>query len=304
MKICKFIGYFILCIEYRLRVHIFPAEIYVRAAYLASFGRVLKLDRPTAFTEKLQWMKIYDKNPLYTYVSDKLNVKAFIGSVIGSQYTVDTLGCWETPNDINLKYLPQKFVVKCTHDCESMAVFDQSIDDWKKVTNHLRKCLTKNYYYTSREWCYRDVKPRIIAEPFLEDNDGKLWDYKFFCFNGKVLFFKIDFDRFGNHRANYYSPIGKYLDFGEAVYPRDPYRKVNMPHELPLMIYLAEKLAEAFYFIRVDMYNIDGIVKVGELTLYPGSGFLRYDPDEWDYRIGNYLKLPVDTFQRSEHLWK
>ena len=154
--------------------------------------------------------------------------------------------------------------------------------------------MKRNFFYVGREWAYKNIPPKIIAEPYLADKSGKLWDYKFFCFGGKVLFFKIDFDRFDYHRANYYDIKGNYLDFGELKYPRDPSRTVIFPKELPQMISVAEALSKDFIFLRVDMYNIDGVVKVGELSIYPGSGFLKYSPDEWDFTIGKFLKLPID----------
>ena len=290
--ISSFVSKIIVHLEDNLGIHIFPSKTYVKAAYFMSFNRKLNLNRPVSFTEKLQWMKIYDKNPQYTSIADKWKVKTYIEEKVGKQFVVDSLGCWKKPQEINLNEMPSTFVIKCTHDCGSMVVFDQFVDNWEEVTSKEMSCLKKNYYYKTREWCYKNIKPQIMIEPYLEDKDGKLWDYKFFCFNGKVQFFKIDFDRFENHRANYYSPDGSYLDFGELNYPRDPERNVVMPDELPQMISIAEKISEGFYFIRVDMYNIDGIIKVGELTLYPGSGLLRFEPDEWDYIVGGILQLP------------
>lgn len=299
MNIRSILSYCILYLEDRLGIHIFPSHIYLRAAYFAAFHRTLNLIKPSAFTEKLQWMKLNDKNPQYAYISDKLLVKEYIKNKVGDRFVVDTLGYWDSVQDINLNKLPTKFVIKCTHDCGSMTAVNQHTDDWTKITHQLSNCLKRNYYYVTREWCYKNIKPRIMVEPFLEDKEGKLWDYKFFCFSGKVHFFKIDFDRFNNHRANYYSPNGSYLNFGERDYPRDPFRIANMPIELSEMISIAEKLSEDFYFVRVDMYNIDGTIKVGELTLYPGSGLLRYEPDEWDYSIGALLNLPADYISKG-----
>lgn len=291
MKILKVISYAVVFIEDRWYLHIFPAQIYLKAAYLVSFNRRLNLKYPESFTEKLQWMKIYDRNPLYTVISDKKRVKEYIKEIVGEEYIIPSLGCWDKVEEIQIDKLPTRFVIKCTHDCESTLLVDKTTSNWRGIQNAIRSSLRKNYYFVTREWCYKNITPMVIVEPFLQDNNGQLLDYKFFCFHGEVKFFKIDFDRFTNHMANYFDPSGNYLDFGEAAFPRDPDREVKMPDKLPEMIWIAEELSSGFNFLRVDMYYINGEIKVGELTVYPGSGLLRYDPDEWDYIIGEYLSL-------------
>ena len=295
MRINLLVEYAIVKIEQTSNIHFFNSSTFLKAAYLLSIGHELNLNNPHAFTEKIQWLKIFDKDPIYTSITDKYQVREYIRQKIGEDYIIPLLGVWMSPKDVNLETLPQKVVFKCTHDCGSVVVYDKSQKNWKSIRKNLKRCLKRNFYYIGREWAYKDILPRIIAEPYLEDSDGKLWDYKFFCFGGKAKFFKIDFDRFVCHRANYYDIEGKYLDFGEEDYPRDPNRNITIPKELPQMVKIAERLSEGFRFLRVDMYNIDGVVKVGELSVYPGSGFLRYDPDEWDYKIGDMLALPVDN---------
>lgn len=292
MNILKVISYAIIFIEDKWHLHIFPAKVYLKAAYFVSFNRRLNLEHPESFTEKLQWMKIYDRNPLYTQISDKIRVKDYIRDIIGEEYIISSLGCWDKVEDVQLDKLPERFVIKCTHDCESTLFVDKKASNWREIQNSIRSFLRKNYYYVTKEWCYKNIVPKVIVEPFMQDGNGLLWDYKFFCFQGEVKFFKIDFDRFTNHRANYYDPSGDYLDFGEAILPRDPEREVKMPDKLSEMIRIAEQLSSGFHFLRVDMYYIDGEIKVGELTVYPGSGLIRYDPEEWDYKIGEYLSLP------------
>ena len=292
MKISKVISYAIVFIEDRWHFHIFPACLYLKAAYHVSFNRKLNLKHPEAFTEKLQWIKIYDRNPLYTQISDKLRVKDYIKEIVGEEYIIPSLGSWDNIEEVQVDKLPSKFVIKCTHDCESTLLVDKTKCNWRDIQNSISSSLRKNYYFVTREWCYKNISPMVIIEPYIRDNNGQLLDYKFFCFHGEIKFFKIDFDRFTNHRANYYDPAGNYLDFGEAAFPRDPDREIKMPDKLPEMIRIAELLSSGFNFLRVDMYYIDGEIKVGELTVYPGSGLLRYDPDEWDYIIGEYLSLP------------
>ena len=300
MKILKVFSYAVVFIEDRWHLHIFPAKTYLKAAYIVSFNRRLNLKYPKSFTEKLQWMKIYDCNPLYTVISDKKRVKEYIKEIVGEEYIIPSLGCWDKVEDIQIDELPTRFVIKCTHDSRSTLLVDKTTSNWRGIQNSIRSSLRKNYYFVTREWCYKNIVPKVIVEPFLQDRNGLLWDYKFFCFDGKVRFFKIDFERFKNHRANYYDTFGNYLDFGEAALPRDPNREVNMPEKLPEMIRIAEQLSSGFNFLRVDMYYVDGEIKVGELTVYPGSGLLRYDPDEWDYKIGEYLSLP-GQLQPNKH---
>lgn len=279
-------------IEGKLHLHFFPSSIYLKTVYSVSIGHKLHLKNPVAFTEKLQWMKLYDRNPKYTNLTDKIAVKDYIEKRVGTDYVIPTLGIWKTAEEVAIDELPDTFVIKCNHDCNSIVFFDKRKDNWKEKIPFFARQLRENYYFASREWSYKHIKPRIMAEPLLCDKNGGLIDYKFFCFNGKVQFFKMDFDRYKNHRANYYNRKGDYLDFGEKDYPRDPNRKVEMPSALPKMLEIAERLSEDFVFLRVDMYNIDGMIKVGELTLYPGSGLLRYDPNDWDYTIGEFLALP------------
>ena len=165
--------------------------------------------------------------------------------------------------------------------------------DVQKAKEKINKSLKNNYFYHSREWPYKNVKPRIIAEQYMEDAETKeLRDYKFFCFNGKVKCFKIDFDRATQHRANYYDENGKLLPFGEAICPPDHSREIKLPKELNIMIELAEKLATDIPFVRVDFYDANGHIYFGEMTFYPASGFGKFIPDEWDYKLGEWLTLP------------
>lgn len=285
---------FIVKIEDSYHLHIFPSRVFLKAAYYVVFGEDLDLKQPRAFTEKIQWIKLYDKNPLYTVITDKYMVRRYISEKIGKEYIVPLLEVWEKPRDIDFEKLPTKCVIKCTHDCGSVIVYDKNKNIDTQIKKYIQKKYRRNFYYVGREWAYKNIRRRIVVEPYLVDENGTLLDYKFFCFNGKVRFFKIDFDRHIQHRANYYDVNGKFLNFGEEAYPRDPNRNVRMPNELHKMIALAEKLADGFSFLRVDMYNCDDNIMVGELSLYPGSGLLRYDPDEWDYMIGELLQIPYE----------
>ena len=197
-------------------------------------------------------------------------------------------------NEIDFNKLPDQFVIKCNHDCASVIICkNKKTFDYESAKIKIERSLKTNYYYGGREWVYKDIKPKIIIEKYMEDNKkGELSDYKFFCFNGKVQFFKIDFDRFENHGANYYDLDKNILKFGEKAYPPNYNKKIIMPKNIDKMVELAEKLAKNILFVRIDFYNIKGKIYFGEITFYPFGGFGKFIPEEWDYKIGEMLKLP------------
>jgi hypothetical protein len=254
---------------------------------------------PKMFSEKLQWLKLYDRKPEYTIMVDKYAVKEYVAKIIGEEYIIPTLGVWDRPEDIDWDSLPDKFVLKTTHGgggsgvviCKDKATFDK-IDAIKKLKKSSSKCI----YKLLREWPYKNVSRRIIAEQYLEQGENNsLNDYKFFCFNGKVKFFKIDFDRFTEHRANYYSLDGKLLEFGEKAYPIRFDVEIDLPKSFDRMILIAEKLSVGLQFLRVDFYDVNNKIYFGELTFYPSSGIKEFTSIEWDKKLGYMLKLPFEN---------
>jgi hypothetical protein len=185
---------------------ILPDKLYLSIRYMITFKKKINWKDPRSFNEKIQWLKMYDRKPEYVEMVDKATVKSYISKKIGEQYVIPTLGVWDSFEEIDFDILPDKFVFKCTHDSGGVILCkDKSKFDIAAAGNKLSKCLKHNTYYGGREWVYKDIKPRIIAEKLLEDLEGEnVLDYKFFCFNGHVKYFKIDFDRFNDHRANYY----------------------------------------------------------------------------------------------------
>ena len=156
----------------------------------------------------------------------------------------------------------------------------------------INKALKHNYYYTGREWPYKNVKPRIIIEEYMQDEKLKeLRDYKFFCFNGKVNLFKVDFDRFLEHRANYYDKNLKLLKFGEEVCPPDFEKKIEIPKDIMKMIELAEKLSNEKKFVRIDFYYTNKKIYFGEMTFYPASGFGKFTSEDWNYKLGKWINI-------------
>lgn len=268
-------------------------ESYLKVAYRIKMGKRLNLDAPKTFSEKLQWMKLYDRRNEYTRMVDKYEVKQIVGEAIGNQYVVPTLGVWDHFDEINFEALPEQFVLKCTHDsggliiCKNKKTFKTEVAKRK-----LEKCLKHNFFWGQREWPYKNVKPRIIAEKYIEEPTGELKDYKFFCFHGEVKFFKIDFDRHVNHHANYYDRNCTLLPFGEVAIAPIPEKELAIPNNINKMMRLAEKLSADLPFARIDFYNVAGDIFFGEITFFPISGLGKYTSDDWDIKIGDMLLLP------------
>jgi len=274
-----------------------PDAPYLKLVYRGELGKKLDLKAPQTFNEKLQWLKLNDRKPIYHKIVDKYDVKEYVSETIGKEYIIPTLGVWKNTEEIPFEELPDKYVLKCTHDsgsiviCRNRAQFDKD-----KAKQTLKKAMKKSTYWFGREWPYKGLTPRIIAEPYLEDQSvGELRDYKFFCFNGKVKCFKVDFDRFTNHGANYFDTDGNYLVLGEVVCPPNPEKNIELPGNLDRMLELAERLSKGYPFLRVDFYNADGHIYFGELTLYPASGLLEFYYPGNDEMLGSWLKLPDQT---------
>lgn len=269
-------------------------EKYLKMIFKDNMGYPLDLENPKTFNEKLQWLKLYDRKPIYTTMVDKYEAKKYVADVIGEEYIIPTLGVWDSFDDIDFDKLPEQFVLKCTHDSGGLVICrDKSKLDMEHARKKIERCLKRSYYWPGREWPYKNVTPRIIAEAYMENEKiGELRDYKLFSFNGEVKVFKIDYDRFKNHRANYYTPDGELLRFGEIVCPPDFDRNIKLPRMKDKMIALAKELSVGHPFMRVDFYEIGDKIYFGELTLYPASGLGPFEPKEWDLKLGEWIKLP------------
>ena len=253
-------------------------------------GHWINWNNPKTFTEKLQWLKVYDYKPEYTKMVDKLAAKDYVASRIGEEYIIPTLGVWDKVEDIDWDSLPDQFVLKTTHGgggCGVVVCSDKTHFDKAKAIEKLQTSMHSNAGKTYREKPYLNVPRKIIAEKFMAESNvientkpSDLQDYKFFCFNGNVKCFKIDFGRFVEHHANYYSPEGKLLPFGEKGLEPDPNHVEIMPVNLNNMITIAEKLSGGFKFLRVDLYNVKGKIYFGELTFYPASGMGAFVPED------------------------
>ena len=268
-------------------------ETFLKILYKFIINKELNLKNPQTFNEKLQWLKLNDRKDIYTTMVDKYEVKKYVSAIIGKEYVIPTLGVYDKFNEIDFKKLPNKFVIKCTHDSGSVIICkDKKKFDIKMAKKKINKALKHNYYYTGREWPYKNVKPRIIIEEYMQDEKLKeLRDYKFFCFNGKVNLFKVDLDRFLEHRANYYDKNLKLLKFGEEVCPPDFEKKIEIPKDIMKMIELAEKLSNEKKFVRIDFYYTNKKIYFGEMTFYPASGFGKFTSEDWDYKLGKWINI-------------
>ena len=276
--------------------YLFSDKTYIKLAYRLRMGRNLNLKSPITFTEKLQWLKLYDRNPIYTKMVDKGYAKEYASAILGPEYIIHTIGEWDNPNVIDWEKLPDSFVLKTTHGGGGEGVIicpEKSSINQESIISKLNRCLKQDIFLSSREWPYKNVKKRIIAEEMICVPEGEeLMDYKFFCFNGQVKFFKVDFGRFQEHHANYYDVNGNILPFGEIRFRPIHDHKIAIPDKLSEMISLAEKIAIDKPFIRVDFYYIKGKILFGEMTFYPAGGFGKFTEDKWDYIIGEYLTIP------------
>ena len=300
-------------------------EKYLKARWLIRMGYPLNLENPRTFNEKLQWLKLYDHNPLYTIMADKFEAKKYIEDKIGKDYVVPNYGVWSRFDQIDFDSLPKQFVLKTTHDNAGVLVVkDRDSFDRKAAKKFLEKHLRHNHFYSAREWSYKFIKPRIIAEKLLENKDGsELLDYKVSCFNGEPKFTYIqartcnDPDKlltnndgkgpfkfsdialeFKLRRAindieiityydNDYNIIPCSNSDGPSLVEPDP-----KPVNFDKMLELSRKLSEGLPHVRVDFYEADGQLYVGELTFYTSAGFANFTPDEYNYKFGDYIQLP------------
>jgi len=269
-------------------------KLYLQVQYKIKTGKKLNLKNPKFFSEKIQWLKLYDRNPEYSKLADKYEVRKHISEVIGKDYLIPLLGVWDRFEDIDFSSLPEKFVLKCTHDSKSVIFCADKVSfDIAKAKEKINTRLGKSLYNSNKEWCYRNIIPRIICEEYKTDESGvELKDYKVFCFNGTPMYIQVDFSRFASHKRNMYD-----LDWQpflmESHYPTDWAVKIGKPTRLQEMLDIASKLSVGISFLRVDFYIADERLYIGELTFYPQSGYMIFSPPEYNEVFGDLVKLPT-----------
>lgn len=262
---------------------------------LYAFSRDFKLDieHPKTYNEKLQWLKLYNRKDEYTRMVDKYEAKGYIADKVGSEYVVPLLGVWDNPDDIDFEKLPDRFVLKCNHNSGLGMVIctEKSALDINGVKKLLRKGLKENYYHHNREWPYKNVKRKIIAEEYLQnESDECLTDYKFFCFNGEPKFMYRSMDNAREPYTDFFDMDYNKLD----MRMRDPNSKIHLsrPENFERMKQLARILSEGIPHVRVDFYEVEGKVYIGELTFFHCGGFAKIYPEEWMNILGDWIKLP------------
>lgn len=277
---------------------VIPDKLYLTIKYYKNFGRLINWKNPKSFNEKINWLKIYDRNPSYVNMVDKYEVKDYVAGIIGQQYIIPTLGVWDRAEDIDFDSLPNQFVLKATHDsgriiiCKDKRNFDQN-----NAIKEMKKSLQRNFYAVTREWPYKMVKRRIIAEKYMESkaNDAPkdLPDYKFYCFSGEPIYCQVIRDRSTLETIDFYDMNWNHQNFiglnPNAIYGTIP---VDKPKCLPNMIEICKKLSNNIPFVRVDLYVIDDNEYFGELTFYPASGNGKFSPKEWMIKLGEMISLP------------
>lgn len=270
-------------------------ENYVKWKYYLNFHKKLHLDNPQTYNEKLQWLKLHDQHDEYTQMVDKYEAKKYVASIIGEEYIIPTYGVYNSFEEIDFASLPQQFVLKCTHNsggvfvCKDKLTFD--IEGARKQVN---KWLKKNPYWKNREYPYKNVKPRIIIEQYMEDESGyELKDYKFFCFDGKAKYIFVASDRGKDDeetKFDFYDIEWNLLPFTNG-HPNSN-KVMKKPENYDKMIEISERLSQGIPHVRVDLYNINGRIYFGELTFFHWSGLVPFVPEKWDYIFGSWLKLP------------
>ena len=272
-----------------------PDKLYLYCMYRTYVGGKPNFDSPVTYNEKLQWLKLHDRDTRYIGMVDKYEAKRFAAERIGEGHIVKTYGVWNSFDEIDFDSLPNSFVLKCTHDSAGNVICrDKSTFDRRAAEKKIKFCLSRNYFYMGREWVYKNIPPRIIAEEYMEDSKTEeLRDYKFFAFNGKVKALFIASERQKENEETKF-------DFFDAEYNHLPVRNghpnAEVPPEKPenfeKMKKLAEKLSEGSPHLRVDFYEVDGKIYFGELTFSHWSGMVPFEPEEWDKTFGDWIELP------------
>ncbi len=268
-------------------------EWFIKRAFYVNFDKELDLLNPRTFNEKLQWLKLHDRKDVYTTMVDKYAVKKYVADIIGNKYIIPTIGVYDNFDDIDFDELPKQFVIKCTHDSGGLVIVkDKAKLDKNKAKSKINKCLRVNYYHRGREWPYKNVKPRIIIENYMSDlGSDSVVDYKFFCFNGEPKIVLACSERFSKSglKETWFDDKWNLLPVTEGGHDID--KSLKKPDKFDEMKRLAKKLSKNIAFVRTDFYEFNGKVYFGEITFFPASGYERFDPEEWNRKLGDMIEL-------------
>ncbi|USD17470.1 glycosyl transferase [Priestia megaterium] len=267
-------------------------KTYLKLVYWGETKQKLNLNNPITFNEKVQWLKLYDRDIQYSKYADKYEVRNFVKDKIGEDYLIPLIGIYNSVDEIKWDYLPEKFVIKCTHGSGSNIICNNKSNlDINESTEKINTWMKKNWYWFGREWSYKNIKPRIICEKYMVDESGvELKDYKIFCFDGKPQLIQVDFNRFVHHKRNIYTTEWNFVD-ASIRYPNDASVKIERPSNLEKMLELASKLSESIPQVRIDFYSIKDNIYFGEMTFYHGSGFEEFEPKSLGVQMGQWIEL-------------
>lgn len=277
-------------------------EYAITCAFREFMGYEMDWKNPTSFSQKLQWLKVHDRKPIYTKWVDKYESKKIVEERIGEEYVIPTLGVWNHFDEIDFDLLPNQFVLKCTHDSGSIVICNNKQDFKKEEAKiFIEKCLHTDYYATCREWPYKNVPRKIIAEKFMKDDvNPLLTDYKFYCFQGEPKFLYVSYGM-SNHDSASLSYVT--LDWKPAPFKRPDYLEYDIlppkPKTFDKMLDIAKCLSSDIPFVRVDLYEINGQPYFSEMTFFPGGGMTPFKPQEWDWKLGEYLQIPLRNIIRE-----
>lgn len=272
---------------------IIPDKLYLKLIFRIRTGKKLNLENPETFNEKIQWLKLHNRDEKYSIMVDKYRVREYVADKIGREYLIPLLGVYENAADIDTDVLPEEFVIKCTHDSGSVVLCHKRQEFTPKVRRKLNQALKRKYYYASREYPYKNVQPRIVVEKMMHDSDGRgLIDYKFYCFHGepKFLYVSLGLDDHATARISFYN-----IDLSDAPFQRRDYKHFSKIPRIPVnyekMIEIARILSKGIPFVRIDLYEIDGAVFFSEITFSPCGGMMPFEPRKYDAVLGGYINL-------------
>lgn len=274
-------------------LNLLPDKIFLELKYAYFFHKKLNLKSPMTFNEKLQWLKLYNRNPLYTKLVDKFLVRSYVEKKIGKEFLIPLLGVWENFSEIKFDKLPQEFVLKPNHTSGDVFIcHNKDSIDYRKLEKLISYWLRRDYYKLHREWPYKDVQRKIIAETLLKTKDNKpLIDYKFFCFNGIPQLMFVATDRGIDTKFDFFDMNFTHLNLINGH--SNAVQRINKPPNFEKMKILAAKLSEGIPHVRIDFYEVNGHVYFGEMTFFHWSGFVKFKPEEWDYKLGKMLDLSM-----------
>ncbi len=276
-----------------------PDRFFLQLQFARHMKKHLNLSHPRTFNEKLQWLKLYDRRPEYSTMVDKYAVRKYIADTIGEEHLIPLLGVWDNPDEIDFAVLPNQFVLKCNHNSHTGLCIctDKSMLDIDKAKTDLWKGLKQDYYLASREWPYKEVPRKIIAEKYMTDKrTSEINDYKFHCFNGVPKFCQVFFDRRTNKKNVFYDMNWQKQEIGRPNIA--PYKgEYPKPGNFEQMRNIAETLSKNIPYVRIDLYDINGGVHFGEITFFPASGFNPFVPDKWDLIWGDMIDLPEERLR-------